>query len=335
MKLKDRNYILDSEGNILRVVGDVHSSFVTAYVKYYPLDEGMKVFDGKNYMTNTQVFKSYDLLASQPSAIQFNEVYGCVVTGSQKENIIRVFDARDKLIEIFHDRTYDAHPIGKKLRRILSILSEVVDINTLGITGSFLTGMHSVDSDIDLVCYGSDSYKKLCDFFHTTNSIEKYEGKRFIELAKRRMSHMPTLSLDLLRIQENRKLQGLVEGTHFNIQPLRDDGQFQPFADFVFVDIGDIAITGVVVDGAEGVYAPAYYQVSEVSLLEGYSSLDIIKKLTYVISFVGAYSQILQKGESFYAKGTLIRGVKGTEIVYALSIDPWNRGINNKIQLIK
>ncbi len=336
MSFRDRNYLLDRNGNILKIVGDVHSDFVVGYVKYYPCTNGKKLFNGIRYATNTQVFRSYGLLANDIAAIRHVETYGNTITGCLQKNVVRVFDAQQKVSEVLSDKNkYRGHQKGEMLVDLLERLSGSVDLSRIGITGSFLTDMYDAESDIDLVCYGKETPTMLRKWFSNCSNMQPYEGDLFGELVKRRESHMPGIPHEILRVQEARKLQGVYCGVHVNVQPLREKGVSQPLGAASCVDIGDVAIVGRVTDDSEGPYAPAFYGIDTVSVVEGNIPQGSRPLLRHVISSVGAYSQILLKGEHFYAKGNLLRVAQDGAISYALAIDPWNRGLSNSIQLLQ
>lgn len=51
-KIRDRDYILDSDGNYLKVVGDIHpKGCVVSYVKYFPSEYGTRLKMAKDMVT--------------------------------------------------------------------------------------------------------------------------------------------------------------------------------------------------------------------------------------------------------------------------------------------
>lgn len=333
---RDRNYVLDSQGNIFKIIGDCHDDFVVSYLKYYPHPDGLKIFDNKPYLTNTHVFKSFYLLSNFKNKMKYSYNHGACVTGTAVEDIVNVFDARKKLKNILNNKDqYFLSRVGKALLQLLDFFKkEKINLNDLGITGSFLVDMDNEQSDIDLVCYGEEAYKKILAFLQRSEHLQKYEGKYFAALCKRRETHMPSVSPAVLRIQESRKAQAMFQGIHFNVQPLRNDKDLC-HAPISYVDIGDITIVAKVIEDKESIFAPAIYEVDDVVVVEGYKMNTIQSKIKHVISFIGAYSQIAKKGEHIFVKGTLLRAETKNNIFYTVSVDPWNRGLDNKIQVLR
>jgi predicted nucleotidyltransferase len=338
-KFRDRNYLLDQHGNILKIVGDDHDDFVVSYVKYFPSHAGKKIFGGEKYAVNTQVYNSFYLLSEFPDTIKYSYAHGNCVTGCKKENVVRVFDAKERLQEIleFKDEFRARSAPSKSLVNVLECLdANGIDLSNLGVTGSFLTGMDDSASDIDLVCYGRNAAKSIFDIVNGSTEFQKYEGALFQDLINRRITHMPSVSVEALRKQEARKIQAVFQGCHFNVQPLRGESDYdaQKGAVASYVDLGETSLLARVIDDADSIYAPAFYGVDCVEILDGVKNRNIESKLTQIISFIGAYSQIIKRGERIHAKGTLLRCEKEGEVSYAVSIDPWNRGFDNKIQLV-
>ncbi len=336
MILRDRDYFLDDEGFIFKVIGDLHKDFVSGYVKYYPDKYGNKIFRGRRYSTSNQVIKSFQLLAHSKNKIRFSEEFGSAITGCPLSRIREVFSAKTRLQEILSKKSeFKKDAIGKKLLEIVEIFVEKgVDPKYLGITGSFLTGMNDNKSDIDFVCYGRTNCNKIAKVVKNCKLFDRYEKELFVELYKRRSTHMPTIPKDILKKQESRKIQARYKGTHFNVQPLRSDRDIKKEYESL-MDLGNISITARVSDDKEGIFAPAIYNVSTVNILEGPNCPKIEKRIKKIISFVGSYSQIAKKRELIYAKGTLLKVQRKDEYFFALSIDPWNRGISNKIQVLR
>lgn len=335
-KFIDHNYFLDKNGYIFKIIGDFHDEdFVFGYVKYYPHKYGAKLLNGQKYMVNTDVFKSYFLLSNFKSKIRYSYKLGNCVTGCLKEDIIKIYDQREQIQRILKNKQiYERSTVGKKLLEILDFFSKNnVDLTKIGVTGSFLTDMYDEKSDIDLVCYGSQTRSQLKELFNN-EIFEKYEGELFTQLYKRRSSHMPSLSPEILRIQESRKIQALYKGVHVNVlthkEKLSTYNNIQSY-----VDMGDVSVIAKVKDDTNSIYGPAFYDIEKAEIIDGFKSLDVENRINLVISFISAYSQIIKKGEMLYAKGTLLRYVFNEQIYYAISIDPWNRGLDNKIQLIK
>ena len=70
--IRDRDYILDSDGNYLKVVGDVHpKGYVISYVKYFPSEFGTRIKDGKRYGYNSFVSKSFSILGGEKDRVFF------------------------------------------------------------------------------------------------------------------------------------------------------------------------------------------------------------------------------------------------------------------------
>ncbi len=323
---RDRNYFLGSDANIYRIVGDSHNEFVTAYVKYTPNETGNKVLEGTTYKTTPNVRDSFNKLAQTPGAIRHSTQFGFTVTGRERSRITRWFDARESIEYILENPFNTARIAVAEFMKQLE--KRGINTGNIGVTGSMQIGFDSDSSDIDLVCYGKDcanSLREAC-----AELLIPYLGADEDKLLQRRISHMPSIPANVLVYQERRKIQGLWKGRHLNIQPLRE----QPYVDpHIYSDMGAVSVVGIISNTDEAAFAPAYYEVNKTQIIDSETRCSTID-ITKIISSIGAYSQILLPGERFFAVGNLIRGEHARGITYAVSIDPWNRGFNNKLQLV-
>lgn len=326
-KVRDRDYILDTDGNYLRIVGDYHpAGTVVSYVKYFPSVHGVRMIRNKLYGYNSFVAKSFIILKECDDRIIFSHRHGGIITTTPETKIREYFSCRKKIQQIVSQKDiYSKHPVGKYLIDFLDLITDAVDLRYVGITGSFLIGAENKNSDIDLVCYGEKTYQNLKLFFEKKTFIQRYENELANILFARRMIHMAAMDFDTLILQESRKLQGVIRGTdiHINCQPLRLDDDTS--MDLNLMEIGDISCVAQILDDSQGGYSPAYYRIEVLSIVNSiFADAQFKEKITVMLSFIGVFSQSFKTGDKVFLEGKLVRIIKHGKTCFGVELSPWN-----------
>lgn len=336
--LRDRDYFKDVNGNILRVIGDYHpNNGLIALVKYYPNSSGCREIKGIYYGYNTFLNNSLSIMKDEINRIRLSVEFGVTVCYTPKELITNYYSCREKTIEILENKgRYINHPVGHHLISFLEKISTNIDINCIGITGSFLFDAFNEQSDIDLVCYGNKTYQLLVNEFNNNDYIQKYDDGLQDYIYKRRMKHMHFVDFETLITQESRKLQGRIRdtGIHINFTPLRDDKDI--IKDFSVIPMGEIKCIISVTDDNNGRFSPAVYKINVQTVI--YSTLydiSLINKLNILISYNGDYCQVYRCNDYVYVEGRIVKINYMKKDFWGIDITPWDIGSENRSILIK
>lgn len=332
-KIRDRDYILDKSGNYLKVIGDSQpENYVVSYIKYFESARGMRNINGKRYGYNSFVPRSFNILKNETNRMIFSPKHGGLITATPTNEITQIFSAREKVQEILKNNTKaSATIIGQSLLlALLDMSHNGIDMKNVGITGSFLIDANNDQSDIDLVCYGRETYDKMKKYFKESSLIENYEdGERANFLYHRRMIYQAPMAFDTLILQESRKLQGTIpdKKIHINCQPLREDGH-DPFSNISINSIGEITCIAKITNASEGIYSPAIYEIEVLDMIQSLFDDDpsINSKVKYFISYIGAFSQCFEVGDRLYLEGKLIKVEfdDTKESYFGVELSPWN-----------
>lgn len=336
--IRDRDYFKDIYGNIMRVIGDFHSdNGIIALVKYYPKPDGSRTIVGEQYGYNTFLNNSLSIMKDKPNRIVFSDDFGVSLCFTPIELIKDYYSCREKTIEILNNKNkYTNHCVGNHLVSFLEKIAGLVDINCIGVTGSFLFDAFNDLSDIDLVCYGNETYDVLVDVFDRCDYIQRYEGDLEESIYKRRMNHMQFVDMETLMIQESRKLQGRIIGTsiHINFTPLRDDNHV--FKDFSMVSNGVIQCVVQISDDCNGRFSPSIYSINLKTIISStLSDLDILKRLNILISYNGDYSQVFRNRDYTYVEGRIVKINYLQKTLWGIDITPWDIGSKNRAVLMR
>jgi predicted nucleotidyltransferase len=327
--VRDRDYIRDHHGLIFKVIGDQHpESHYLGYVKYYPDRNGDRVIDGMRYRQNSVVSKSFGILADRPDYYIYSDALGCVITAVPRERIDMHYCARTAAAEIVRSpgRLPDL-PAGRDLLAILHSLTGKDKTTHFGVTGSFLVGCANKRSDIDLVCYGQEGQSAAERLFQRRDLIHRYSGENLHRLYTRRAKYMEGSGFSTLIRQEQRKLQGLTAGAeaHINCEPLRSDCMATTRR-LCAKEVGDIEVLATVTDHGEGCFTPALYgiRVQQVIRASVDEPEEFARRITYMRSYLGAYTNAFQTGDTLYAQGRIVHLSEGADSTFGVELTPWS-----------
>ena len=336
--VRDRDYLLDTDGNYLRILGDYHpEGTIVSYVKYYPSALGIRTIGDQLYGYNTFVSKNYNLLKEQEDRVIFSDRHGCVMTATPFDKVKQYFSCREKLQQIYKEKeAYQKHPVGKHLIAFLDKIKEKVDLKNMGITGSFLIDAQNEKSDIDLVCYGRETYEACKRFFKEAPFLQRYEEELVNVLYTRRMMHMAPMDLETLIRQEAGKLQGVIRGTgiHINCQPLRADEDTS--MDLHLIELGTVSCILQITEDNNSMFAPAIYTVKVESVINSlFHDGTLAGKIHKLLSLQGDFSQVFHEGDRVYVEGKLVRINRGDEPEFAIELSAFQTEKAYKAILLK
>lgn len=305
MKPKDRDFIQTADDHLFCVVGYLHPpDGYTAYLKYMPSPEG-KWGKGRHRYSRTlpyyhveQVENTYAYLRERFPQYLFDcPVRDITVSWVPKPNVKKYYNPRGKLSEINSRGAEDA--LEQKLLDLIAILG---DQNSLGVTGSILTGTHNpIFSDIDLTVYGYDSSIRLIE---TLKNLKEESGPvKQVSVGEKetwvrnRGEKFPLSIDDLKRIADRRWNYGYIDDTYFSVHPTKTDEEItETYGDNTYHRKKIVKGTATVSKTRESIYLPAVYGVEDV---------DIHQNISEVVSFEGLYGSLFEVGERIEFRGVL------------------------------
>jgi len=311
LKPKDRDFIQTVDDHLFCVVGYLHPpDGYTAYLKYVPSPDGKWGKDGQRYSRTlpyyhvSQVENTYKYLKEKHPQYLFDcPVRNITTSWVPKSYVRQYYSARSKLREISSRGANDS--LERKLLDLSSLLEEKAGIkDSLGVTGSILTGTHNPSfSDIDLTVYGYDASRKLIDALKNLKEeadlvkpVTSDEKKKWV---KSRAERFPLSINDMRNIAEKRWNYGYFEDTYFSVHPIKTDEEItEDYGGNTYHRKKVVEDTATVNDNRDSIYLPAVYGV------EG--SDDVSE----VVSFEGLYGSLFEIGDRIRFKG-ILEEIKG------------------------
>ncbi|MBS7646382.1 nucleotidyltransferase domain-containing protein [Candidatus Bathyarchaeota archaeon] len=301
----DGDTFITREGFILNVFGYEHpENRVFAFLKYIPsrfkelfhvrmlertwrlggaeLFRAEKLYTAKNYQTFLEVFRK-----------NFSEyVYYCPfrrkeVISAPLDHVVEVFVPRDRLKALMEAREKDElQELTLEFVRLVSDEAKV-PLEDFGVHGSIALNMHSVESDIDIVVYGSRNFRRV------ETAIEKLVQEGVLTYIFNN------------RLDAARRFKGRFKNKIFMYNAVRNPEEVTAkYGEFRYMPITPVKLKCKVKDDSEAMFRPAVYKIEGVSLLDGFTlSREMAPEV--VVSMIGCYRNVAKKGQCIEVSGML------------------------------
>ena len=312
-KLVDGDTFVTREGFILNTFGYEHPpERVFAFLKYIPskfkelfnirlldrtwqygeieLFRAEKLYTAKNYQTFLEVFRK-----DFPEYVYFCPFRKKDVISAPLNRIVNVYVPKDCLQKLMKAQRRDK--LQKMTLEFVELASSEskVPLEDFGVHGSLALNMHSEESDIDIVVYGSQNFRR-------------------VEAAINRLAANGTLSYVFNnRLDAARRFKGKYKGKIFMYTATRNPEEVKSkYGEYTYTPISPIRFRCKVKDDNEAIFRPAIYQIEKYSPLNKNSELSSDMIPESVVSMIGCYRNVARKGGIIEVSGMLER-VEETE----------------------
>ena len=133
------HFVMLLDGSIWEVKGFMHpQDHLIAYPRYVPC--------GKGYVKVSSLTMKCNLLDSTYKRfMKYSSVYDMVLPHIPKKSIVKVYDPKTRLLEVFRE---PKDPLEQAASKMLHMMLDMynVDLELLGITGSMLPKLHTLRS---------------------------------------------------------------------------------------------------------------------------------------------------------------------------------------------
>lgn len=297
-----------SDGFIFNVFGYEHpENRVFAFLKYIPAK--FKTLFSINYLENAwkyegqQVFRAEKLYTaynyqsflatfrtSFPDYVYFCPFRGKEVISSPVGSIRRVYDPKECLDRL--TKVHEKDSLQESALSLVKLLSDESDVGVddFGLHGSIALNMHTSKSDIDLVVYGAQNFRRL------EAAIDRLVKSRRLSYASKN------------RIEAARRFKGKYEGRIFMYNAVRKPYEINSkYGLFKYSPISHIQFTCNVRDDSETMFRPAIYKIENYEPESAASKLGNEVTPHAVVSMIGCYRNVSRNGDRIRVSGTLER----------------------------
>jgi len=251
-----------------------------------------KLYSAENFQKLTEIFRR-----------DFKEyVYSCPfrqkeLVSPPKSLIKTVYVPNQCLDALFKKKRRDClQELALRLTSLLSTESGV-PLEDFGLHGSIALNMHSAESDIDLVVYGAENFRRL---EATVNRLFR-EGE----------------------LDAARKNRGKYKGKVFVYNAVRKPEEVKAkYGDHKCAPVAPITFRCRVEDDSEAMFRPAIYQTGDYQPLNSASRFEKAETPKTMVSMIGCYRNVARKGERIEVSGVLerVEHVKSGRVNYQVVV---------------
>jgi uncharacterized protein len=242
-----------------------------------------KLYTAKNYQTFIEAFRK-----NFPSYLFFDATRGKELITAPLERIEQVFVPKDRLVWLQNIPSPDS--LQKTALELVNLVSEEsgVAFSDLGMHGSIALDMHSPESDMDFVVYGT------LNFRHVEEAIQ-----RLVNQAK--LSHIACN-----RIEAARKFVGKYQGKIWMYNATRKPEEVTAkFGDYTYEPLQPVRFAATICDDTQTMYRPATYKITNYKPQDSQSGIPLEKTPAQVISNIGCYRNVAREGQQIKVAGKL------------------------------
>ncbi|MEM3673220.1 MAG: nucleotidyltransferase domain-containing protein [Candidatus Bathyarchaeia archaeon] len=242
-----------------------------------------KLYTAQNYKRFIETFKK-----NFPNYVYFCPFREKEVISAPLNSIKEVYVPKECLNLIAKRKRKDS--LQKLTLEFINLLSSESNIpfEDFGVHGSIALNMHTIESDIDIVVYGSRNFRKL------EQTIQK-----LVEAGT--LSYVFNNRLDAAR-----KFKGRFKGKIFMYNAVRKLEEISSkYGIYKFKPLKPVKFICTVKDDSEAMFRPAIYKIKGYTPSNQSSNLPKEETPETVVSMIGCYRNVAKKGDKICVSGML------------------------------
>jgi hypothetical protein len=303
---RDGDVIVTKDDFVFYTFGYEHpKDRVITFLKYIPVSEknlfDIKFLEKKWTKGNKQLLRAEKLYAAENYAALLkvfkksfpDYVFYCPcrqkdLISVPLKQIRRVYAPNECLQALLRKKRKDK--LESVTGKLVSLLSRKcrLTMEDFGLHGSLALNMHTPDSDIDLVVYGANTFRRV------ERTVE--------QLAKRELlTYTSTRRLDMVR-----HCRGRFRNTLFVYNAVRKPQEIEAkYGAFRYIPLQSVRFYCQVNDDKQAMFRPAVYGISNYVPIDEKSILAEDVQPSIVASMIGYYRNVVRKGQRMRVSGVL------------------------------
>jgi predicted nucleotidyltransferase len=307
MRAREGDLIKTGDGVIFDVKGLVHPpDRVIAFPRYIPNAKGARGHGANLYGKVYNLAERFQYLQhNTPKLIVDDIVFGETLCEVPTASVTKHYKPVEKLAELRESQKLA--DLERKAIVLAKTLKEAAGIpwSSIGISGSIMAGLFTLQSDIDPLVYGIENcrsaYAALEGLLKDEKShVKSYTKEELSTLFDFRSKDTMMNFEDFARTEQRKAFQGKVDGVDYFVRFVKDWSEIdENYGDICYRNMGYAKITARVANDSDALFTPCTYRLENVKVLEG----PQLKPITEVVSFRGRFCQQAQTGEEIVVQG--------------------------------
>ena len=283
-----------------------------SFLRFIPNENGDRIKDGIKYKKIYDLEERYNLVRDKfPQYRFFSPEYDMELQCVKNEDIKRIYSPREYLKSLKKiDTLTKIEQLSMELCQLFSNEGKIPE-DQIGITGSPMIGLNLIDSDIDLIIYGTKCSKdfqyQLRELFNKNNHLRMYNLEEYKTHYEWRVGGSD-ISFDQFLKTEKRKLhQGKFHNRDFFIRYIKSPSDWKgDYYQYQFKNLGRISLIAEILDVEDSIFTPCSYKINCLQIIKKQNgSIKNQDKIHEVVSFRGRFCEQAKQGEKFLIDGKL------------------------------
>jgi uncharacterized protein len=307
MLAREGDLIRTSDNVIFDVKGLIHPpNKVIAFPRYIPSSEGTRGKPGEMYSKIYNLSERFLYLQKKTPWLLFGDpVFGEKLCEVPFDTINKHYDPVKKLQALRSSKKLQ--PLERKALTLAQELKEAANIpwSSIGISGSIMAGLFTLQSDIDPLIYGVESSRKA---YAALQKLQKTQLSKFKPynrdelgtLYEFRSKDTKMSFEDFERVESRKAFQGKYDGIDYFVRFVKSWKDIdEKYGDFIYENAGYARIKAAVSDDSEALFTPCTYKLEKTKVIEG----PKLEPITEIASFRGRFCEQAKPGEVVIAQG--------------------------------
>ncbi|MFX1358019.1 MAG: hypothetical protein ACFFA8_12145 [Promethearchaeota archaeon] len=283
------------------------------YIRFYPDKTGDRIKDNLSYKKVYAFNERFSLLREKfPQYLFYSNQFDLELQGVKFEDIKNIYHPRDCLKNLQIKNSLNS--IEKKSKELCELFIDKGEIpkESIGISGSLMVGLNKIDSDIDIIIYGTTTslnfQTNLEEILEYSNTCRRYNSNEYRSHYHWRVGGSDIKFEDFFKSEQRKLHQGKFQNTDFFIRYIKSPKDWKgTYYDYQYKNLGRVKIKAKIINSSDSIFTPCSYKIEPLSLLE--SDLTFkdfnIREITEINSFRGRFSEQAKDGELVLVEGKL------------------------------
>ncbi|MFW9937690.1 MAG: hypothetical protein ACFFD5_08580 [Candidatus Thorarchaeota archaeon] len=283
------------------------------FIRFYPDQTGDRIKDNLSYKKVYAFNERYSLLREKfPQYLFYSNQFDLELQGIELKDIKNIYHPRDCLKNL--QMKSDLNNIEKKSKELCELFIDKGKIpkESIGISGSLMVGLNKIDSDIDIIIYGTttslDFQINLEEILKYSNICRRYNTNEYHSHYLWRVGGSDIKFDDFFKSEQRKLHQGKFQNTDFFIRYIKSPKDWKgSYYDYRYKNLGRIKIKAKITNSSNSIFTPCSYEIEPLTLLQ--SDLTFkdfnIRKITEVNSFRGRFCEQAKDDELVFVEGKL------------------------------